>query len=59
MSEAVRLLAQAEQCFRLSAGQVRRLAEELETFGRALQREAAQLEIKDGNCARAPVAEAA
>jgi hypothetical protein len=49
MSEAKYLLAQAELCFRLAGGPASpRLADELEALGRALAREAIELEFAKG-----------
>jgi hypothetical protein len=49
MSQATRLLAHAERCFRLALGPVGpRLAEELEGLGHAFEREAREREIGIG-----------
>jgi hypothetical protein len=46
MSDAIYLFSQAELCFRLASGPASaRLAEELEALGRALAREAIELEF--------------
>ena len=49
MSDVRHLLSQAELCFRLASGPASpRLADELEALGRALAREAIELEFAKG-----------
>jgi hypothetical protein len=65
MSDAMYLHVQAERCFRLARGPAGpRLADELESLGRAFEQEARELEVPSGrhdpgSNARFLVAEAA
>jgi len=55
MSDARHLLSQAELCFRLASGPASpRLADELEALGRALAREAIELEFCERGREKAP-----